>query len=298
MKKYLLTIVAVFGIGAISLAASADKNLIELGKIYHTFKGDTTPSEEAYAKIKEIMSTELKPVASFVREVISPDNKLMSTEYLRLPDAEVLKQVFTIQQVNWNMMRAKPRANADVLVELSLKRIGHNDMVDAYYEMLFSSVITEYQALDLSTANLVLNNYNLRTDIEKAVFYFKVMDHCGKRLLMEASKTDPTDQAMALGQFAKFPQFNGLPYYQYTDFGFEPFKLKISPDRAEENYTLFYLNRFYDMLLWHAECLNSKKKYKEQREHLIKNSLLYNEQYFRFSSNRNMVEALAQSVEE
>lgn len=297
MRTLILSFLMAFGLGQIALAASTEKNLIELGVIYHQYKDAETPGEEVYNKIKPMLETELKFVASFIRDAITPNSNMLTTEYLRLPNDKVLEYFYTIRQVDWNMSRPKPKANADILVDLSLKKIDHIEMVDTYYDILFNAVGAKNEHVDLASINFVLGNYGLSTETEKSIFFFKTMDLCSRKILMEASKIDPTDQALALTYFDKFPLFNGLNYYYFDAFGFEPFKLKIAADRTDDNYKAYYLNRYYDVLLWHAECLNSKKKFKEQRADLILNSVLSKQDLYVFSANRNMVEKVVNTME-
>ena len=46
-------------------------------------------------------------------------------------------------------------------------------------------------------------------------------------------------------------------------FSFPDFEMVIEKDKDKESYKSYYLNKYYDILLSHLECLSQKKKDKE-----------------------------------
>ena len=98
---------------------------------------------------------------------------------------------------------------------------------------------------------------------------------------------------LALSSFIeKYPKFNEQPYYQYLDFGFPDFEMKIVKDKEKESYKSYYLNKYYDTLLYHLECLSQKRKYKEKRNDLLLGSILKEENYYKYSKKKDVLEGL------
>lgn len=95
----------------------------------------------------------------------------------------------------------------------------------------------------------------------------------------------------------KYPKFNGQPYFQYLDFGFADFEMEIEKDKGKESYKAYYLNKYYDTLLSHLGCLSQKKKDKEKRTDLLLGSILKEENYYKYSKKKNILEALFTTME-
>jgi hypothetical protein len=63
--------------------------------------------------------------------------------------------------VNWNLREETPRDNNEVITELQNKGLTRYELLDSYYDMLFSGVANKNQPFDLSTINFELFDYGL-----------------------------------------------------------------------------------------------------------------------------------------
>lgn len=297
MKKIIL--MAFLAVGSLSVLRANDLNndLIEIAKIYRNFMFRNSPTAATFKQLAEIESTELTNSTKFIKETITTSNKLTSTEFLKLPDENTLRYVYIIRRINWNLREDKPRDNIELISELSNKEIPRYELIDSYYDMLFSGVGNKNQPFDLSSVDFEMNKYDLKDDTEKGIFFLKAMDLCGTLIWGYMNIVKPPNYQKALLFIEKYPKFNGQPYYQYLDFGFTDFEMIIEKDKVKESYKSYYLNKYYDTLLSDLECLSQKKKYKEQRTDLLLGSILKEEIYYKYSKKKEVLETLFTEME-
>ena len=297
MKKTIL--LAAFLLAFLSGVKANDLNsdLVELAKIYRNFMFRNSPTESTYAQLKGVKSAELATSARFIRETITSNNRLAETEFLKLPDEATLKYVYIIERINWNIREEKPRDNVELISELIEKEIPRYELIDSYYDMLFNGIGNKNQPFDLSQTNFNTSEYDLVDDTEKGIFFLNAMDLCGKVIWGYMNVVNPPNHKAALENINKYPRFNGQPYYQYLDFGFPDFEMKIEKGKGTESYKAYYINKYYDTLLSHLAILSQKKKDRERRKDLLLGSILKEKNYYRYSKKKNELEALFTTVE-
>lgn len=281
MRRIFLIAILIVGNLSVMKASDLNNDLIELAKIYRNFMFRNSPTTSTFEQLAEIKSPELINSTKFIKETITTGNKLTTTEFLKLSDESTLKYIYIIRRINWNIREEAPKDNNELITELSKKEIPRYELIDSYYDMLFSGVGNKNQPFDLSDVDFQMNKYDLKDDTEKGIFFLKAMDLCGTLIWGYMNIVKPPNYKKAFPLIEKYPKFNGQPYYQYIDFGFPDFEMVIVKDKDKESYKSYYLNKYYDTLLSHLECLSQKKKDKEKRNDLLLGSILKEENYYK-----------------
>lgn len=289
----IITLISFTGIRANDL----NNDLVELAKIYRNFMFRNSPNETTFEQLDKIESYELIGTTKFIKETISTNNKLTTEEFLKLPDESTMKFIYIVRRINWNIREENPKDNNDLISELSGKSIPRYEIIDSYYDMLFSGVGNKNRPFDLSSVNFKMTHYELNNDTEKGIFFLKAMDLCGTSIWGYMNIVKPPNYKKAMEYIEKFPKFNGQPYYQYLDFGFDDFEMKIEKDKGEESYKGYYIDKYYDTLLSHLSCLSRKKKKKEARMDLILGSILKEENYYKYSKKKETLDSLFTTME-
>jgi len=291
-------IITILIVGSLSVLKASDLNneLIELAKIYRNFMFRNSPTASTFEQLEEIKSPELINSTKFIKEAITTNNKLTIAEFLKLPEEITLKYVYIIRRINWNIREETPKDNNELIKELSEKEIPRYELIDNYYDMLFISIGNKNQPFDLSKINFEMNKYDLKDDTEKGIFFLNAMNLCGTLIWGYMNIVKPPNYEKALQFIEKYPKFNGQPYYQYLDFSFPDFEMVIEKDKDKESYKSYYLNKYYDILLSHLECLSQKKKDKEKRNDLLLGSILKEKNYYKYSKKKNILDGLFTTI--
>lgn len=292
MRKIFLIAILTIGNLSVMNASDLNNNLIELAKIYRNFMFRNSPTTSTFEQLAEIKSSELMNATKFIKETITTGNKLTTTEFLKLPDETTLKYIYIIRRINWNITEEQPKDNNKVITELTDSAIPRYELVDNYYEMLFIGVGNKNQPFNLSGVDFQMNKYELQDNTEKGIFFLNAMNLCGTLIWGYMNIVKPPNYKKALQYIKKYPKFNGQPYYQYLDFGFPDFEMVIIKDKGKESYKSYYINRYYNTLLSHLECLSQKKKDKEKRIDLLLGSILKVENYYKYSKKKKVLKEL------
>jgi hypothetical protein len=296
MKKGILfAIIAITRFTSIG-ANDLNNDLVELAKIYRNFMFRNSPNETTFEQLDKLESKELIATTKFIKETITTNSKLTTEEFLKLPDEPTMKFIYIVRRVNWNIREETPKDNNDLISELSETSIPRYELIDSYYDILFTGVGNKNRPFDLSGVNFKMTQYELQNDTEKGIFFLKAMDLCGASIWGYMNIVKPPNYKKATEYIEKFPKFNGQPYYQYLDFGFDDFEMKIEKDTGEESYKGYYINKYYDTLLSHLACLSQKKKQKEARTDLLLGSILKEENYYKYSKKKEVLESLFSKV--
>ena len=84
----------------------------------------------------------------------------------------------------------------------------------------------------------------------------------------------PPNTKKAFDYIKKFPKFNGLKYYQFTDLNFPDFETLIEADNGKESYKSYYIDKYYDLLLSHLFCLQKEEASEKDINDLLLGSIL------------------------
>lgn len=299
MKKVFFTLLAVVAmLSGLQAENSSDSELVELAEIYRNYMFRNAPTKNTYEQLERLKTGELASAARFITETVTSDNELVTTRFLKLPDENVLLHLFIIRRINWNIRKEEPRDNTELIAELTEKNVPRYELVDSYYDMLFSGVANKNQPFDLSDINFSIRDYNLKDETERGVFFLKAMSLCGTVIWGYMNVVNPPNYKEAHKYIKKYPKFNGQPYYQYLNFSFPDFEMEIRKDKGRESYKAYYINKYYDTLLSHLLILSQKRRYKDERTDLLLGSILKEENYYKYSERKNVLESLFTTVKQ
>lgn len=275
-----------------------DKGLVELAKMYKNFHFRSDPPRNVYQEINSIPSDKLLKAKKFISEVVTSNNKLLTSEFLTKPDTITLKSLYIIRGVNWNMHEDEAEDNTIVVDSLKNEKTDYHELVSCYYGMLFSAIGNKNKPFDLSAVNFSLNNYNLSNDTEKGIFFLMSMRTFGSMIWGYINVPKPPNYKKALDYIKKYPKYNGINYYRYTDLNFKDFKLTTDKRKPKESFKNYYINKYVETLMYHSLCLSQKKKYRKEKDNLLLESILRNDSYWQYTEYKPTLEKIFKKVKE
>lgn len=279
----------------VSLLAFAQTNnnekLIELGKTYKDFMFRNEPTKEVFKGIKTAVSENLKNATEFIVQTITTENKLLTQQFLSRPEDHTLKQIFIIRAINLNLREENRKDNNKLIDSLMSENIPTYELVDNYYGMLFTGVGNKNQPFDFSKVNFQLKDYNLKDDTEKGIFFLRCMRECNSVIWGYMNVVKPANTKKAYEDIKKYPKFSGQPYYQYTDFYFTDFEMNIK-NEGKQSYKGYYLDKYYETLLFHLICLNKENKTEKEKNDLLLGSILKERNLYKYTKYKDTLEEL------
>ena len=292
MNKTVLTILA-FCFTTLSYGQTNENDkLIELGKAYKDFMFRNEPPKDYVKELQANIPENLKLATNFIVQTITTDNELLKQSYLSLPENPTLKFIYIIRSINYNIRQENPIDNNKLIDSLKTTDIAKNELVDGYYSILFASVGNKVKPFDFSKVDFKLKDYNLTNDTEKGIFFLECMDYCGKTIWGYMNVVKPPNTEKAYDNIKKFPKFNGLKYYQFTDLNFPDFEMLIVKDKGKQSYKSYYIDKFYDLLLSHLTCLNKQDAKDNDIKDLLLGSILKDRIFYKYTKNKETLESI------
>ncbi|MGG9962816.1 hypothetical protein [Ferruginibacter sp. SUN106] len=292
MNKTFLAILATF-IASFSFGQSTEnQKLIELGKAYKNFMFRNEPPKGFVTDLQNNVPENLKPASDFIVQTISTDNDLLKEKYLTLPDNATLKFIYIAEAINSNVRKEMPTDNYTLADSLKQAGIPQNELVDNYYSMLFAAAGNKIKPFNFSKIDFKLNSYNLANDTEKGIFFLQCMRYCGSEIWGYMNIVKPANTKKAYDYILKFPKFNGLNYYQFTDLNFPDFEMLIVEDQGKQSYKSYYIDKFYDLLLSHLICLNKENPKDKDIKDLLLGSILKDRIFYKYTKNKETLESI------
>jgi hypothetical protein len=268
------------------------QKLIELGKIYKSFMFRNDPAKEDLKEIKSNVPGNLKTSDEFIIQTITKENKLLSQGYLSRPDDQTLKQIFIIRAINLNLREENQVENDKLVDSLTKKQIPVYELLDNYYEMLFTAVGNKNQPFNLSKTDIKIRDYNLKDDTEKGILFLEAMRFCGTTIWGYMNVVKPPNTQKAYDYIKMFPKFNGRPYYQYTDLFFTDFEMNIIKNKGLESYKGYYLDKYYETLLSHLICLSKEGGSEKEKNDLLLGSILKDRHLYKYTKYKETLESI------
>ncbi len=265
--------------------------LIELGKSYRQFMFRNNPPENVLGSLDKYDNTEIAFVADFIQETIRPSNNILSDKFLTRPADKDLKQIYIVRQINLNVRKENPVDNNQLIETLNKKDITTQELVDNYYSMVFAAYGNKVDPYDLTATDFQLNNYGLKDDTEKGIFFLESMRLNGLLIFGYMNIVKPPNYSKALGFINKYPKYNGSPYYQFIDLNFPDFKINIESESKQQSYKEYYIDKYYETLLSHLDCLRDAGE-KDKIYDLVLGSLLKEEIYYKYSKREKDIKKL------
>jgi len=290
MTKTTLAFLALF----LTILTFGQKNhndkLIELGKTYKDFMFRNEPTKQVFKDIKENNTENLKTATDFIAQTITTKNKLLIQQFLSRPDEHTLKQIFIIRAINLNLREENQIDNNKLIDSLTNVSIPIYELVDNYYGMLFTAVGNKNQPFDFSKIDFKLKDYNFKDDTEKGIFFLRCMRDCNSVIWGYMNVVKPPNTQKAYDNIKKYPQFNGRPYYQYTDFYFTDFEMSIVKDKGKQSYKSYYLDKYFETLLFHLTCLNKEGGTEKEKNDLLLGSILKERNLYKYTNYKDTLE--------
>lgn len=292
MKKTIITLLT-FVITGISFGqANYNNELIKLGKNYKNFMFTNEPSKENLKELKTNVPENLKKANDFIVQTITTNNKLLSQHHIARPDDSTLKQIFIIHEINQNFRNENQIDHNKLIDSLQNKEIATYELVNNYYDMLFTGVGNKNDPFDFSKNDFKLNDYNLKDDTEKGIFFLQCMNLCGSSIWGYINIPKPANTKKALEYINKFPKFNGQPYYQYSDFYFADFEMIIIKENGKESYKGYYIDKYYETLLNHFFCLIKEGATEKEKNNLLLGSILKENNLYKYTKLKEVLEQI------
>ena len=273
MKRFLYLAAGLFlSMNVYSQVALNNNHILELGTYYSRFMFANDASNELVKKLGKDYNDNLTNSVLFVKEVTKTKNKILSDKYLKLPDTVTLKVIYMIDALHQNPHLKNPLEPAQIIDSLLKADIPYHLLVDQYYHTIFTSDGNKNMPFNMSKVNFKMSEYNLN-DRQKAIFYLRCMDACATQIYGYMNIVKPPNTKTALQYIEKFPKFDGLAYFQYTDLHFDDFQMEIFNDQGLQSYKGYFINKLFETLLNHAICLAKEAKQDEVQNFLISSSL-------------------------
>ena len=292
MRTLLIAIaIACSTLSVVGQDAPNDK-LTELAKAWHGFMLQSEPPKGFVKDLKANMPEGLQPVADFIGQTITSDNDLLKDKYLTLPDAAILKNLAIIRSIVSNMREEYRIDNEKLIDSMQASDIPRNELVHNYYEMLFMAIGNKNKPFNMSRANFNLNNYKLTNNTEQGIFFLECMSLCGKIIWGYMNVVKPPNTRKALENIAKYPKFNSLDYYQYTDLLFPDFEIEINDKK--ESYKGFYIDKYYELLLNHMTAMQEEGAPADVIQHLVLGSIMKERILYKYSKKKDRLEKVLQ----
>jgi hypothetical protein len=292
MKRIILIICLITFWAQTFAQSSENEQLIELGRVYKDYMFRNDPDKKYLKKFLNKYSESLQTEARFIQQTITTKNDLLDDEYLSLPELSVLNNIFIIRKVNLLLRKESDISAAQLVDSLKSITIPRYELVDNYYGMLFTGIGNKNKPFNLSGNNFELSEYGLKDDVEQGIFFLKCMQLCGTNIWGYMSIPKPPNTKKALSFIKKFPKFNGKLYYQFTDLYFKDFEMVIIEDEGMQSYKAYYLNKYYETLLFHLICLNKEGGSEEQKRDLLLGSILKDSDLYKYTEYKETLESI------
>lgn len=284
----LLQAINVFG------QTSYKKDLIQLGKDYKDYMFRNKPDAKFLKKFNKNFSNDLKEEVRFIKETISSNNKLLEDTYLTVPKNQVLKNIYVIRAINLNLREEDRVDNNKLIDSLNKADIPKYELIDNYYNMLFTAVGNKNQPFDFSNVNFTLNKYKFNDDVEQGIFFLRCMDLCGKSIWGYMNIVKPPNTEKTLANIKKYPKFNNKPYFQFTDLYFKDFEMIIIKDKGKQSYKAYYLDKYFETLIFHLISLDKENGSQEEIKDLLLGSILKESGLYRYTKYKETLESIFQ----
>jgi hypothetical protein len=295
MKKILFLLLS-FSVSLTGIGQTTNAKLIDLAKAYNNFMFRNEPPKSAIKDLRSDVPDSLKATVDFIAQTITTGNDLLKKKYLTLPDASTLKNIYIVGLVDDNITSDSPIDNNKLIDSAKYADASTYELTASYYRMLFTAIGNKDLPFDFSGVDFVLKDYNLSDDTQKAIFFLECMNYCGREIWGYMNIVKPANTRKAYEYIKKFPQFNELPYYQYTDLNFPDFE---TDDKGEDSnsYKTYYLNQYYNLLLSHLVCLKAEGAGDKAMNDLLLGSILKDRNLYKYSKNKDVLEILFKRIQ-
>jgi len=277
---------------------SAEKTaLIELGRAYKDYMFAGEADKKFLKSFNKQFPKSLKTEANFIQETITTNNDILNEDFLQLPEESVLKNIYIIREINLLLREESEVSPTELVDSLEKSKIPRYELIDNYYDILFTAYGNKNKPFDFSGVNFQINDLGLADETEKGIFFLKCIDLCAVNIWGYMNVVKPPNTAKALEYIKKYPNINGKPYYQFTDLYFKDFEMVINKDDGKESYKSYYLNKYYELLLSHLISLDREGGSQEEIRDLLLSSIMKDESLYKYTEYKETLESIFQKQE-
>jgi hypothetical protein len=261
-------------------------NLVRLGELYSS---DVNGTGDNFKKTADSLRTpELSHIIDALIAIGQGDRKLLTSEFLKLPDNKELKLWYVLREIHYNNQskNKEPRSNEIVARETLEKHIDERWLIDNYYYRINTGIGKLFNTEDLKDLNIDSKSCGLKNDTERAILYFNLNHALTTRfVVLQAMKN--YDRLLEFA--AKLPTFDSRPYFEYKEFDFKDFDW-IGYEKVE-SYKERHIGGLYTTLIAHFAAANQKALNNEARL-IYFGSILSVPEYFKYSTSAEILEDL------
>jgi hypothetical protein len=247
---------------------------------------------ETLRELRRDVPEGLKEATAFITEAITKNNRLVSAKFLRLPDERTLRALYTVEIVLQNLYADEPKDSKRIVDSAIGLDIPRSELVLNYYDKLFTSAGNKNGSGAFSGVDFKLKDLGLTNESDAAIFYLACVSHLNSFVWGYINIAKPMNTKEAYAQIRKFPRFNGLPYYQFTELSFPDFLTVTDAKEGPQSFKRHYIDKLYELLLIHVLSLEKEGGSDEARTDLLLSSILRQQKYYRYTALREDLEKL------
>ena len=114
-------------------------------------------------------------------------------------------------------------------------------------------MLTQYQPNNYANVNLDFNALDLKTPIEKAIFYYNSVYAFGTKYMMQArSKTNPCQRAQ--NYLRMMPKYEGKIFAEYEIEPFQDFKVNIANNKKDASFLKHFTASYNNAMATYRKC--------------------------------------------
>ncbi|MEL6696671.1 MAG: hypothetical protein AAFP89_10535 [Bacteroidota bacterium] len=258
-------------------------DLKRLAVFYKDYMFRNEPSRSDRKQLSKLTPKNLEKELAFILESTKTNHNILTEKFLVLPHESVLKNLYIVRCINFNLRKEDGTPYRKLADSLYNQPIPRYELIDSYYDMMLTSVGNKNRPLDLSKYDFQLDKYGFEDDTEKGIFFLKVMNQCLYFIWGYMNVAKPMNTEKALDLINKYPRINGKAYFQFQDLYFPDFEMMIDIKNGVESYKGYYLNKYYELLIYHLICLNKENGTIEQKRDLLLGSILKAKNLYKYT---------------
>lgn len=217
---------------------------------------------------------------------------LLDDAHLRLPARETLEVMFAVDSLH--QVSRETDTPGDV-AEAALAAAADHDLrrlASTYYRMLFVLVGNKVRPFDLSAMDFTPLAYTDDPQLA-AVFYLEAMRMSQSHIWGLINVPSPPNFAGAAELIAVFPQFDGQPYYAYTNVDPGAFLTHAGGDY--QPYRDYYIDDLYETLLYHVACTINTTGSRAVISEVVSRSIISRPEYHAYFEDPGMLAVIQES---
>lgn len=228
--------------------------------------------------VAEINAPELKFAKEYTEAAVMNKRFLLEKRFLEINNKEHLNHLATIIELSGYILQLDKDDALTNLRQLMRQTKSEIEQKRTYYGHLFALVIHPVLDYGIKNQRFFFDDISLTTEQEQGVFYLIAMSKYHELVYRPLKVENPPLISVAKNWLFYFPTFENKPYYYYTNFDFEDFKIR------EGSFKAFYMEQYYELLLSHLFVLRETEAKQEKIDDLLNNSILLQPQYYRYTS--------------